>query len=62
MLFRSAPGAWSDPVAKAYDISGIPAYFVIDRNGAFYSANPPRASQADGKPLIDVLEKALSKK
>ena len=57
-----APGAWSDPVAKAYDISGIPAYFVIDRNGAFYSANPPRASQSDGKPLISVLEKALSVK
>ncbi len=57
-----APGAWSDPVAKAYDINGIPAYFVIDRNGAFYSANPPRASQSDGKPLISVLEKALSGK
>ncbi len=57
-----APGAWSDPVAKAYDINGIPAYFVIDRNGAFYSANPPRASQSEGKPLISILEKALSVK
>jgi peroxiredoxin len=57
-----APGAWSDPVAKAYDINGIPAYFVIDKSGAFYSSNPPRPSQEEGKPLISVLEKALSVK
>ena len=57
-----ADKAWDDPVAKAYDINGIPAYFVIDKSGAFYTVRPPRPSEEGGKPLISVLEKALSVK
>lgn len=57
-----APGGFGDPVAKSYDINGIPSYFVIDRAGRFYAVNPPRASEDNGKPLIAVLEKALAEK
>jgi alkyl hydroperoxide reductase subunit AhpC len=54
-----AGGGFADPVAKRYDVSSIPAYFIIDRQGNFFAINPPRPSQQDGQPLIDLLEKAL---
>ena len=53
--------AWEDPVARAYDISGIPSYFVIDRLGNFHTLQPPRPSQNEGQDLIKVLEEALAK-
>jgi peroxiredoxin len=56
-----ASKAWGDPVAKAYDINGIPSYFVIDRMGNFHAVQPPRPSQNEGKELIKVIEEALGK-
>jgi peroxiredoxin len=55
-----ADKAWKDPVAQAYGIQGIPKYFLIDQNGNFRDANPPRASMNGGKDLIKALEEALA--
>lgn len=55
-----AEKAWKDPVAQAYGIQGIPKYFLIDHNGNFKDANPPRASINEGKDLIKALEEALA--
>lgn len=56
-----AEKAWEDPVARAYNIQGIPKYYLIDGQGKFHDTNPPRASQNEGKDLIKVLESALAK-
>ncbi len=55
-----AEQAWQDPVTRAYNIQGIPKYYLIDGEGKFNDANPPRASQNEGRDLIVVLEKALA--
>jgi len=55
-----AEKAWQDPVARAYNIQGIPKYYLIDGEGKFHDANPPRASQNEGKDLIEALEAALA--
>jgi peroxiredoxin len=54
-----AEQAWQDPVAKAYNIVGIPKYYLIDGQGNFYNP-PPRASSDGGPGLIKALEEALA--
>ncbi len=56
-----ADKAWQDPVALAYNIQAIPKYYLIDGEGKFNDANPPRASRNAGKDLIKALETALEK-
>jgi|GEM_PF-1068623 len=55
-----AEKAWQDPIAKAYNIVGIPKYYLIDGEGKFNDSAPPRASQNEGKDLIKTLEAALA--
>ncbi len=55
-----AEKAWQDPVAQAYNIVGIPKYYLIDGEGKFNDSAPPRASQNEGKDLIKTLEAALA--
>ena len=57
-----AEKALQNAVSKAYDVNGIPSYFVIDRLGNFGAIQPPRASQNDGQDLIKVLEEVIAKK
>jgi thiol-disulfide isomerase/thioredoxin len=54
-----AEGAFNAPMVKEYDISAIPQYFLIDREGKFYNTNPPRPLNNEGKDLIKVLGEAL---
>jgi peroxiredoxin len=54
-----AEQAWQDPVTKAYNIVGIPKYYLIDGQGNF-ATPPPRASMDGGKSLIQALEEALA--
>jgi thiol-disulfide isomerase/thioredoxin len=54
-----ADQAWQDPVTKAYNIVGIPKYYLIDAQGNFASP-PPRASLDEGKSLIKMLEETLT--
>jgi peroxiredoxin len=49
-------GAKSE-VAKAYNVSGIPAYFLVDKQGKIYHNAPPRPSSND---IEKILEEALS--
>jgi thiol-disulfide isomerase/thioredoxin len=56
-----AEQAWQDPVTRAYNIQGIPKYYLIDGEGKFNDVNPPRASTNEGRDLIKVLESALAK-
>lgn len=42
------------------NIQGIPKYYLIDGEGKFNDANPPRASRNGGKDLIKALETALA--
>lgn len=44
--------------AKRYNISGIPRYMIIDRNGIMFDNNAPRPSQKETESL---LHQALSK-
>jgi thiol-disulfide isomerase/thioredoxin len=50
---------WTDhPVCKAYNISGIPHYVLVDKNGKISNNNAPRAYElnaASNKNQIDVL-------
>ncbi len=53
-----AEGWANHPVCKAYNVSSIPHYILIDRNGKIVNNNAPRASELDlasGKNAIDVL-------
>jgi hypothetical protein len=54
-----AEQAWQDPVARAYNIVGIPKYYLINGQGNF-ATPPPRASMDGGKSLIKALEEALA--
>lgn len=48
---------WKDKLAKDYGVTGIPAYFIIDKEGKFASDNTPRPSQ--GEELIKLIEGLL---
>lgn len=52
-----APG-WENSVAKKYGINGIPAYFLIGRNGEILENN---ASRPSDKSTVDLINKALLK-
>ncbi len=46
--FTYAPQEWSAPQVRQYGVQGLPAYFLIDRNGKFALQNapsPPRSTQ-----------------
>lgn len=49
---------FSGAVGKAYNITGIPSYFLIDKNGIIISNNPPRPSSE--QELKKVLNTALA--
>lgn len=55
-----ANGGYKGPTARAYGINSVPTKFVIDRKGNFYQTNLPYPTE--GKPLIELLEKALTEK
>jgi thiol-disulfide isomerase/thioredoxin len=48
---------FSGKVGKAYNLVGIPSYFLIDKNGKIISNNPPRPSSEE--ELKKVLNAAL---
>jgi len=52
-----AAGGIEGPLAKQYGIQGIPAYFLIDKNGKFADMNSLRPS--DGDKLKDVIDSLL---
>jgi peroxiredoxin len=55
-----AEGWTKNPVCKAYNVTGIPHYVLIDKNGKITNNNAPRPSELDldsGKNEIDLLLK-----
>lgn len=52
-----APGAFTGDIAKAYQITGIPRYVVVDRAGLIYDLSPPRPSS--GEQLIQYLQQLV---
>lgn len=48
---------WKAKLAEDYGVRGIPAYFIIDKEGKFASENTPRPSQTE--ELIKTLEELL---
>ena len=55
-----AEGWTKHPVCKAYNISGIPHYILVDKNGKMVNNNAPRANEfnlTNGKNEIDLLLK-----
>ncbi len=50
-------GGWKGKTAQEYGVQGIPAYFLIDKEGNFASENTPRPSQSD--ELITAIEALL---
>lgn len=56
-LHNLADGAWNAKEAKEYGVQGIPAYFLIDKQGNFATDDTPRPSQKD--ELIALIEALL---
>jgi peroxiredoxin len=56
-----AEGWTNNPVCKAYNVSGIPHYILVDENGKIANNNAPRANELlnveSGKNEIDLLLK-----
>src|SRR5690606_31045031 len=50
-------GGWKSKTAQEYGVQGIPAYFIIDKEGKFAIDTAPRPSQ--GEKLIEVIEGLL---
>ena len=50
-------GGWSGTIARAYNIEGVPSYFLIDKDGNFALDTTPRPSQQ--AELIAAIEKLL---
>jgi thiol-disulfide isomerase/thioredoxin len=50
-----SPGNWTSPVAKLYGVEGIPAYFLIDKEGKFSVDSSPRPSEAETQGYIEKL-------
>ncbi|MBX2845788.1 MAG: TlpA family protein disulfide reductase [Saprospiraceae bacterium] len=50
-----AKKAWQSDLVKAYMIEGIPRFLLIDAEGKIVSANAPRPSDADLRPMLDAL-------
>ena len=51
------PGGFNSLVAKAYGITGIPTYLILDKKGVIIENVPPRPSDAK---LAEVLDKILA--
>jgi thiol-disulfide isomerase/thioredoxin len=49
-------------LAKSYGVRGIPAYFLIDKNGNFAVSQVADPSQEDGAILIQQIEEVLKQK
>lgn len=49
-------GGWDNLATKAYNVSGIPTYYVIGRDGNIFDNRPPRPSN---EKIDDVLLEAL---
>lgn len=56
-LHTRVDGGWKAKVAEDYGVQGIPAYFLIDRDGNFAADNTPRPSQTE--ELIKSIEALL---
>lgn len=52
-----AENAWNAEFAKAYKITGIPRFILLDKEGKIISANAPRPSS--GKELKDLIDTNL---
>lgn len=47
-----ADGAWKSDVVEAYNIKGIPRFFIIDAEGKIVSADAPRPSDPSVKDVL----------
>lgn len=56
-VHTQTPG-WSGEIAKKYNISGVPSYFLIDKKGRFASKRAPRPSQ--GEVLLGEINRLLA--
>lgn len=56
-LHTLAEGAWQSKEAEDYGIKGIPAYFLIDKEGNFATETTPRPSEKE--ELIKLIERLL---
>jgi alkyl hydroperoxide reductase subunit AhpC len=54
---RDGNGGWDGEIAKLYDVKGIPAYFLIDKEGKFVMDVTPRPSS--GTELTNMIDKLL---
>jgi thiol-disulfide isomerase/thioredoxin len=48
-----SPGDFNAPIAKAYQVNGIPRYVLIDKDGNIADPNAPRPAEA--KPALEAL-------
>ncbi len=51
------PGGWGADICRTYNISGIPRFMLIDKEGKIISTDAPRPSQG----IVAVLQKELRK-
>ena len=56
-LHTREDGGWKSKTAQEYGVQGIPAYFLIDKEGKFASEDTPRPSQSE--ELIKAIEALL---
>jgi len=56
---QTRSGGWGGSIPKLYNVSSIPAYFLIDKKGNF-AARPPRPSQK--QELIQAIDVLLKQK
>ncbi|MBS1689979.1 MAG: TlpA family protein disulfide reductase, partial [Bacteroidetes bacterium] len=57
-MHMRATGGMEGPLAKQYDVEGIPSYFLIDKKGNYAMVNSLRPSDSDRlKAIIDSLLK-----
>lgn len=55
--YHTRVDGWKSNLATEYGIKGIPAYFLLDKEGKFAADNPPRPSQTE--ELIKTIEALL---
>lgn len=56
-----AEGWTNNPVCKAYNVTGIPHYVLIDKEGKMYDNNAPRMYELRNKPGGNEIDELLSK-
>jgi len=52
-----APNSFKSEAAKAFNVTSIPAFFILDKNGSVFNANPDRPS---GSEIRKQLNKVLN--